>query len=209
MPSSTPAASRNVTGLSTLVLEDSVEIEMKVALYLLAALAFLGAFDTIYYHEWRAKLPALGPKAKSELRLHALRDFVYAVLFATLPWLAWHGRYVILLCGLFLTEIVLTLWDFVVEYWVRKQLGGLYQGESVMHGLMGIVYGGMLGNIIPTLKVWWHEPSGLTVVPLVGVIFRCIMLAMAAGVALSGVRDLYAATGLRGSAWPWSTSGVD
>jgi hypothetical protein len=182
---------------------------MKVALYLLAVLAFLGAFDTIYYHEYRAKLPALGRKAKSELRLHALRDFVYAVLFATLPWLAWRGRCVILLCGLFLTEIVLTLWDFVVEYWVRKQLGGLYQGESVMHGVMGIVYGAMLANILPTLKLWWREPSGLSVVPAVGMILRLIMIAMAFGVALSGVRDLYAATGASGSAWPWSTGGGD
>jgi hypothetical protein len=182
---------------------------MRLALYLLAALAFLGAFDTIYYHEWRAKLPALGVKAKSELRLHALRDFVYAVLFGTLPGLAWQGWRVLLLCGLFLTEIVLTLWDFVVEYWVRKQLGGLYQGESVMHGLMGIVYGAMLANIIPTLKLWWHEPSALTVVPSVGAIFRWMMTLMAVGVALSGVRDLYAATGLPGSAWPWSISAVD
>jgi hypothetical protein len=64
---------------------------MRLVLYLLAALAFLGAFDTLYYHEWRARLPVLGRSARSELQLHALRDFVYAILFFTLPWLAWRG----------------------------------------------------------------------------------------------------------------------
>jgi len=33
---------------------------MSIALWLLAALGVIGAFDTIYYHEWRARLPAQG-----------------------------------------------------------------------------------------------------------------------------------------------------
>lgn len=58
---------------------------MTLVLYLLAALALLGAFDTLYYHEWRARLPALQKSADSELRLHAFRDFVYSILFLGLP----------------------------------------------------------------------------------------------------------------------------
>src|ERR1700738_4458202 len=116
---------------------------MKVALYLMAALALLGAFDTLYYHEWPARLPALGRKARSELQLHAFRDFVYAVLFAGLPWLAWQGTYALVLAAFLVVEIALTLWDFVVEGWIRKPLGGLYAGERVIHGIMGIVYGAM------------------------------------------------------------------
>jgi hypothetical protein len=177
---------------------------MRLAIYLLAALAFLGVFDTLYYHEWRARLPALGVQARSELRLHALRDFVYAILFATLPWLAWEGWYVVILGALFFIEILLTLWDFVVEDWVRKSLGGLYPGERVMHGIMGIVYGAMLANIIPTLGTWWYRPPGLRLsAPTVGEGLQWVMAAMALGVFLSGIRDLCAAAGLRGSAWPW------
>jgi hypothetical protein len=180
---------------------------MKLALYLLATLAFLGAFDTLYYHEWRARLPALGAQARSELRLHALRDFVYAVLFAALPWSAWQGWYVAILGVLFLTEIVLTLWDFVVEDWVRKTLGGVYPGERVMHGVMGIVYGALLANIFPTLRTWWYRPSELTLSPpTVGEALRWLMAVMALGVFLSGIRDLCAAAGLPGSAWPWGRS---
>ena len=85
---------------------------MSLAIYLLAALGCLGAFDTLYYHEWRAKLPALGRAAHSELQLHAWRDFVYAILFATLPWLAWQGRWAMALAALLLIEVVLTLMGF-------------------------------------------------------------------------------------------------
>ena len=93
---------------------------MRTVLYLLAAQACIGAFDTIYYHEWRARLPAMGPAARDELHLHAARDFVYAVIFASLPWLAWKGVWAWLLVALVATEIVLTLRDFVVEDWVRR-----------------------------------------------------------------------------------------
>jgi hypothetical protein len=180
---------------------------MKVALYLMAALALLGAFDTLYYHEWRARLPALGPKARSELQLHAFRDFVYAILFAGLPWLAWHGKYALLLAALLVVEIALTLWDFVVEDWIRRPLGGLYAGERVMHGIMGIVYGGMLAYIVPTLWNWWAQPTALVIRPApVDAALRWFLIAMAIGVLLSGVRDLLAAGGLRGSEWPWVRS---
>jgi hypothetical protein len=57
---------------------------MIVALWLLAIQGAIGAFDTLYYHEWRARLPALGPQSASELKLHAAPDFLYAVLFGTL-----------------------------------------------------------------------------------------------------------------------------
>ena len=114
---------------------------MTTTLTLFVVLACLGAFDTLYYHEWRAGLPAMGPLARSELQLHSLRDFVYAVIFSTLPWVAWQGRYVLPLIVLLVVEIILTLWDFVVADWIRKPLGGVYPGERVMHGIMGIVYG--------------------------------------------------------------------
>ena len=179
---------------------------MKLALYLLAVLAFLGAFDTLYYHEWRARLPALGPRARSELQLHALRDFVYAVLFAGLPWVAWEGWYLVLLVALLLAEVVLTLWDFVVEDWIRKPLGGVSAGERVMHGIIGIVYGAMLANIVPALRTWWAKPTGFVYSPApISEALRWVLILMAVGVFLSGVRDLFAAAGIRYSAWPWVT----
>jgi hypothetical protein len=183
-------------------------LDNDIVLYLLVTIGLIGGFDTIYYHEWRARLPVLGRSARSELRLHALRDFVYAILFCTLPWLTWHGVYVVALTALLVIEIILTLWDFVVEDWVRKPLGGLYPGERIMHGVMGIAFGAMLAYLVPLMVAWWHQPTGLVrlpVLPYMGL--RWIVTAMAGGVLISGIRDSYAAIGVRGSAWPWKQEG--
>src|SRR5437867_6183443 len=91
-----------------------------IALSLLAIQGVIGAFDTFYYHEWRAQLPALGKQAGSELKLHAARDFFYAILFETLPVAAWQGLWTIVLLVVIVSEIILTLWDFMVEISIRK-----------------------------------------------------------------------------------------
>jgi hypothetical protein len=179
---------------------------MIVALWLLAIQGVIGAFDTIYYHEWRARLPARGRLAASELKLHAARDFFYAVLFATLPWIAWQGAWVLALAAVFVAEIALTLTDFVVEIAVRKQLGDVYAGERVTHAVMGILYGAMIANLIPVLVRWWTLPTALVVdwteVPNP---LQWGLFVMAAGVFLSGARDLYAALELPHGGWPWKT----
>jgi hypothetical protein len=178
---------------------------MSVALWLLAIQGMIGAFDTLYYHEWRARLPALGAAAASELKLHAARDFFYAVLFGTLPWLAWHGRWVLLLVGVLIAEIILTLADFVVEMTVRKPLGDVYAGERVTHAVMGILYGAMIAGLIPVLIGWWQLPDSLVVAPPgVPDALKWALLTMAVGVALSGLRDLYAAYGFPRGGWPWT-----
>jgi hypothetical protein len=177
-----------------------------VALSLLFVLACLGAFDTLYYHEWRAKLPAMRPLARTELQLHAARDFIYATLFGTLPWVTRQGRYVVPLTVLLAVEVILTLWDFVVEDWTRKPLGGVYPGERITHGVMGIVYGAALAYLIPVLRVWWTLPSRLVMAsPANSIVLSWTLTVMAVGVLLSGVRDLCAAAGVPGSAWPWAT----
>lgn len=179
---------------------------MATALWLLAIQGLIGAFDTFYYHEWRARLPARGQAAASELKLHAARDFLYAVLFGTLPWLAWQGFWVLMLVAVVVAEIVLTLWDFIVEIAVRKSLGDVYAGERVTHAIMGILYGAMLTNLIPTLLKWWSLPSGLVIsLPAIPELLRWSLLAMAAGVFISGMRDLYAAFELPYGGWPWAS----
>ena len=177
---------------------------MSVALWLLALQGIIGAFDTLYYHEWRARLPALGAAAATELKLHAARDFFYAVLFGTLPWLAWHGRWVLLLVGVLIAEIALTLTDFVVEITVRKPLGDVYGGERITHAVMGILYGAMMASLIPTLIAWWKLPTTLIVASTdLPAALTWGLLTMAVGVAISGIRDLYAAYELPYGGWPW------
>jgi hypothetical protein len=177
---------------------------MIVALWLLAIQGVIGAFDTLYYHEWRARLPARGAQCATELKLHAARDFFYAVLFGTLPWRAWQGRWALLLAAVLTAEIALTLADFVVESFVRKPLGDVYAGERVTHAVMGILYGAMIASLIPVLIAWWRLPDGLVIAARdVPDALRWALALMAAGVALSGVRDLYAALELPHGGWPW------
>src|SRR5436190_6679435 len=89
-------------------------LAMDVALGLLLVQGALGAFDTLWYHEWRQRLPAR-PTGRTELRLHAARDFAYAVVFGSLGWAEWRGWFVWLLATILLLEIVITLWDFIEE----------------------------------------------------------------------------------------------
>lgn len=179
---------------------------MRSVLWLLALQGALGAFDTAYYHEWRARLVAHVPETRSELRLHAARDFIYAAIFASLPWLEWRGLWAGVLAALLLAEIAITLADFATEDRVRRTLGGVYPGERATHAIMGIVYGAFLASLAPLLVSWWLQPSALAIAPCsVWPPLRVVLSGMAAGVALSGLRDLAAALGVRGAAWPWVT----
>src|SRR5262245_1447400 len=106
---------------------------MTTALWLLAIQGIVGAFDTFYYHEWRARLAAGGSRTAPELKLHAARDFLYAALLGALPRLECQGLWAVVLAAVLLTEIILTWADFVVERRVRKPLGDVYGGERVTH----------------------------------------------------------------------------
>src|SRR5438874_1539524 len=66
---------------------------MTPALTALIIMGLLGATDTLYYHEWRLRLPYT-TSAAGELRLHASRDFAYTVLFGSLGWTTWNGALV-------------------------------------------------------------------------------------------------------------------
>jgi hypothetical protein len=163
----------------------------------------IGAFDTFYFHEWKAQLPARRTAAP-ELKLHAVRDFLYAIIFGTLPWLAWQGFFAGLLVTVLVAEIILTMSDFVVEIRVRKPIGDVYAGERVTHAIMGIIYGCMLANLLPVVWQWWSLPTGIVVMPVdVPELLRWSLTVMAAGVFVSGLRDLYAAFGLPHGGWPW------
>jgi len=176
-------------------------------LWLLALQGALGAFDTVYFHEWKARLPAWPAQAAPELKLHASRDFLYAVLFASLPWLAWQGLWAYALVAILLAEIALTMTDFVVEVSVRRPIGDVFGGERVTHAAMGIVYGVMLAHLIPTLSDWAALPSSLRSSTAEGpAALHWLLTLMAAGVLASGVRDLYAAFSFPAGGWPWQAT---
>lgn len=175
---------------------------MIVALWILVAQGALGAFDTLYYHEWRARLPGRVPGTRPELVLHGVRDLIYALLFGTLALVRWRGLCAYLLAALIVAEIVITLRDFVVEDTVRRPLGGVYPGERVTHAVMGIMYGAALGYLAPEIIADSALPTGF--VPWEAPpVLRILLPLLGAGVFFSGLRDLGAAYGPRALRFPW------
>lgn len=159
---------------------------MTVVVGLLLANGVLGAFDTLWYHEFRARLAQRPDLYRTELRLHALRDAVYAVLYGTIGWWAWNGGWAFVLASLLAIEITVTMADFVVEDKTRTLSGG----ERVLHALMAIVYGAMLAHLAPVLFDRAQEPTSLwggsTDVPVEMAIVASLL---GVGIAASGVRD--------------------
>ena len=164
----------------------------------------LGALDTLYYHEWKYRLCAHPEHTRVELKLHGVRDLIYAVLFICLPRWSWGGGWVACLATLLVAEIVITLIDFVIEQRVRQPWGGLASGELMMHALMAIIYGAFLLSISPHLMMWWGQPTGFAPhsAPLPSWMTWAASM-MGLGVGLAGIRDLSVAWGVRWLQWPW------
>ena len=165
---------------------------MRTAIWLLLVQASLGAFDTLYYHEYKLRLPH-GKHTGLELRLHATRDFMYAVIIGSLGFVTWNGAFTWILVALLASEICITLWDFIEEDKIRR----LPPGERAMHAVMGIVYGAFLAQLAPHLLRWSRLDAGF------GASYHgfpaWMLSAIAAGVFVSGIRDAIAAVGRRGA----------
>src|SRR5262249_2853136 len=129
---------------------------------------------------------------RKELRLHAERDFAYAIVFGSLAWVAWQGWLVWLLALVVLFEILVTRWEFLAEDVSRP----VATGERVMHPVMEIVYGAFLANLLPQLAAWATGPPRF--VPVGHGLPSWLMTAMAVGVFGSGVRDVIASCAARG-----------
>ncbi|HEX9627170.1 MAG TPA: TIGR01777 family oxidoreductase [Acidiferrobacterales bacterium] len=163
---------------------------LTLALNLLVIQGALGAVDTLYHHELRAALPQQ-PGAAVELRIHALRSLLYGLLFAGLAWFDWGGAWLIVPMAVLLVEVVLTLWDFLVED--RSRL--LPRSERVLHTLLAINGGAVFALLALHAPHWWALPTGLHRAShgWLSVAFSLF----AAGVTASGIRDAIASRRLR------------
>lgn len=74
---------------------------MRTALLFLLIHGCVGACDTLFYYEYRLRLP-YDPVAQSELRLHAGRDLAAAVISGSLAWLTWNRLWTWVLMALLL-----------------------------------------------------------------------------------------------------------
>lgn len=167
---------------------------MTTILALLMVNALLGAWDTLWYHEYRARLTANLASTRPELQLHVTRDAVYVGLYGFLALYRPEGLVVSLVLVALAAEMVITLCDFVIEDRDRHAIGGMAAGERVLHSLMAIVYGAMLARLIPVLVTDAGSPTGIARhdAPLW---LSFAALVVAAGIGASGARDALALRG--------------
>src|SRR5258708_28135830 len=88
----------------------------------------MGVFDSFYHHELTERL-AWRPSQRYELKLHGVRNMMYAFLFLVLGWLEVHGVFAMVMIAVLVAEIVITLMDFVEEDMSRK----LSASERINH----------------------------------------------------------------------------
>lgn len=160
-----------------------------LALQLMAAQGILGAFDTLYHHELTEALPQRC-SARQELSIHATRALIYSVLFIGLSAWTWNGLWALVLIALFGIEIILTLWDFVIEDKTRL----LPASERVTHTILAINGGAFIALLALNTPDWLSGPNVLTWEPH-GLLSLFLALC-GIGVGLSGIRDGFAAYNL-------------
>lgn len=153
---------------------------------LIAIQILLGAADTLYHHEFKERL-AWRPDQARELKLHGLRNLLYAGFFLVLAWVEPRGPWAIAIIILLLAEAFLTLWDFVEEDRSRR----LPASERIMHSVMALNFGAILVLLLPLLIAWARMPATLT--PVSHGLWSAFLSLAALAVVLFGLRDLSAA----------------
>jgi uncharacterized protein len=158
---------------------------------LVAIQVAMGMFDTFYHHELTERL-AWRPSQRHELKLHSLRNMLYALLFLVLGWLELHGIFAVIVIAVLVTEIVITLMDFVEEDLSRR----LPPSERINHTLLAINYGAILVLLLPVLLDWAIQPTGIESAYAGWLSFAATVSAIGAG--LFGIRDFAASRRLAG-----------
>jgi len=162
-------------------------------LILLSSQILLGGLDNFLHHELTEKLPAR-VSARTELALHAGREFTYGVLLFTLAWLAPHGAWAWALLGVVVLEIAITLADFVEEDRTRT----LPPFERVLHTILALNFGAIIAVGAPTWAAWAGAPTALVLEPRG--LFSWFFSLTAVGVLAWSARDAIAAAALAGRA---------
>jgi uncharacterized protein (TIGR01777 family) len=152
---------------------------------LIAIQIVMGVFDTFYHHELTERL-AWRPSQRYELKLHGVRNMMYAFLFLVLGWLEVHGVLAMVIIAVLVAEIVITLMDFVEEDMSRK----LPASERINHTLLAINYGAILVLLLPVLIAWAVQPTGIA--SAYTGLLSIVAAAAAVGAVLCGLRDFAA-----------------
>lgn len=158
---------------------------MNIVFIIMSVQIALGALDNFWHHEFTEKLPSK-PSARHELTMHAIRELLYGAIFMGLAWYEWHGIWGIVLVGLILTELVVTLIDFIIEDKTRL----LPPLERVLHTILAINIGVFMAVFAPIVWVWIAQPSQMVSVEYG--LWSWFFTACAIGVFAWGIRNVIA-----------------
>jgi hypothetical protein len=128
--------------------------------FVLLVQAMLGSLDTLVNHEFFERLRRRR-EARRELGLHAIREAIYAALFAGLAWFEWHGAAAVLIAALLAAEVLVT----AVDEWVENRSRVLPQNERVLHVFLTLNFGILLALTLPLLAQWGSNATALEPLP--------------------------------------------
>ena len=159
---------------------------LDAALVVLVVHGALGGFDTLYCHEWQARLPKQR-WAANELGLHSTRSFFYAIIFIGLAWFEWRGAFTWLLLAVLTVEWAVTLRDAAIEDRTRR----LSRAERLVHMTLGGTTGAYVALVLYYASTEWiAAPTELKLTDHGAV--SLILSAYAVAVTVSAVRDFFA-----------------
>jgi uncharacterized protein (TIGR01777 family) len=155
---------------------------MERVLMLMTLQGAMGAFDAIYHHEITERLAwRLG--AARELAIHTVRNAFYAALYLAFAWGEWHGFWAVGFIAIIVSEILVTLLDFVTEDRSRD----LPATERITHTLLAINFGVILAVLLPEFWHWAALPTA--VLPASHGVWSWIATGIGAGALVDAVRD--------------------
>ena len=132
---------------------------MDIVILLFVIQGAIGAFDILYHHEFKERLP-WRREASGELLLHGARNVLYVFLYLALGWIEYRGAFAWALCAILVMEAGITFWDFVVEDHTRI----LPASERVTHAILTLNYGVILALFTPEILSWAAQPTELRAV---------------------------------------------
>ena len=128
-------------------------------LYFLILHGLIGAFDVLWNHELKERLPSQA-WAAGEQRLHCARELLFATLFIGLAWWQWHGALAWLVAALVAAELGVTTRDAVVELRTRV----LSVTEQLSHVFLYINLGVFSSLLAGELQRWRGWPAAIVAV---------------------------------------------
>jgi len=118
----------------------------------------------LYFHIYRCSL-ATRPECHREVMWHTVRHLIYALQFAFVANLRFHGLALLFLAMVFAVDVWVAWSDVWEETASRKSQGGLPRGEYFMHIVLSLLVGCYLVLVAQTVWPDRNLPADIVMQP--------------------------------------------